>query len=117
MQTRSSAYRHVQSFSENRHLKKKAKPEVSLCNVDSSVKCARTHCPVPVPCWGTGRVWRPLPCEHLLHCFRVAGLDKMSVISTTSKQEQEVFVLSTQTVGSFPTPTTSQGAGIQVLKY
>lgn len=41
----------------------------------------------------------------------------MLVISTTSKQEQEVFVFSTLTVGSFPIHTASQGARIQVLKH
>lgn len=47
---------------------------------------------------------------------QVAGLDKMLTISTTSKREQKVFVLSTQTVGTFCTCTASQGVRITELK-
>lgn len=85
--------------------------------MDSAGTYAWTHCPVPVLCWGWKEFGHHWFVSILTPFLCVAGLDKMLVISTTFKQEQKVFVVTTETIGSFPTHRALQGARIQVLKY
>ena len=105
------------SFSESKSLKKKQSLEyhfatwIQLWNVlESTVLCQ--SCAEGQK--GFGDHWLV---SILTHCSWVAGLDERLVISTTPKQEQKGFVVSTQTVGNFPIHTASQEAGIQVVKY